>query len=102
VPPSRLWAELGTAEGKVFLPGVTDMSSFKDRSSPPTVEHVFPSRDDTAWIHLWPSRVAGKPNQQGRVIHFDHETRDPEGRFLPDEIVSRTTADEQVGWTTAK
>ena len=102
VPPSRLWAELGTAEGKVFLPGVTDMSSFKDRSSPPTVEHVFPSRDDTAWIHLWPSRVAGKPNQQGRVIHFDHETRDPEGRFLPDEIVSRTTADEQVGWSTAK
>jgi hypothetical protein len=102
VPPSRLWAELGTAEGKVFLPGVTDMSSFKDRSSPPTVEHVFPSRDDTAWIHLWPSRVGGKPNQQGRVIHFDHETRDPEGRFLPDEIVSRTTSDEQVGWTTAK
>ncbi len=102
VPPSRLWAELGTAEGKVFLPGVTDMSSFKDRSSPPTVEHVFPSRDDAAWIHLWPSRVGGKPNQQGRVIHFDHETRDPEGRFLPDEIVSRTTSDEQVGWTTGK
>jgi type II secretory pathway pseudopilin PulG len=102
VPPSRLWAELGTAEGKVFLPGVTDMSSFKDRSSPPTVEHVFPSREDTAWIHLWPSRVGGKPNQQGRVIHFDHETRDPEGRFLPDEIVSRTTSDEQVGWTTGK
>ena len=102
VPPSRLWAHLGTAEGRVFLPGVTDMSAFKDRSSLPTAEHVFPSREDSAWIQLWPSRVDGEPNQQGRVMHFDHETRDPEGRYLPDEVVSSTTDDAQVGWTSAK
>jgi hypothetical protein len=65
VPPSRLWAELGTAEGKVYLPGVTDMSSFKDRSSPPNVEHVFPSRQDTAFIHLWPSRVGASRTNSG-------------------------------------
>src|SRR5262249_50096854 len=84
VPPSRLWAGLGTAEGKASLPGVTDPSEFKDRSSPPTAEHVFASREEAGWIHLWPSRVGWSKRNDGRVMHFDHETRDPEGRYLPD------------------
>jgi hypothetical protein len=32
------------------------------------------------------------------VIHFDHETRDPEGRYLPDEIVQKPANDRQVAW----
>jgi len=99
VPPSRLWAELGTAQGQPFLPGVTDMSAFADGESPPTAEHVFPSREETGWIRLWPSRVGWSRPTDGRVIHFDHETRDPEGRFLPDQTVARAADDKQVAWT---
>jgi hypothetical protein len=99
-PPSRLWAHLGTAEGQVFLPGVTDPTAFQGRESPPSAEHVFASREETGWIHLWPSRTwESWARLKGRVMHFDHETRDPEGRYLPDEVVSRSTDDAQIGWT---
>ncbi len=99
-PPSRLWAHMGTAEGQAYLPGVTDTSAFKDRESPPTAEHVFASREEAGWIQLWPSRVSEASQRlKDRVLHFDHETRNPEGRYLPDQVVSRATDDKQVGWT---
>lgn len=102
VPPSRLWAHLGTAEGQVYLPGVTDPTAFQSRESAPVAEHVFASRDEAGWIHLWPSRVAEASQRlKGRVMHFDHETRDPEGRYLPDEVVSRASDDALVAWTVA-
>ena len=102
VPPSRLWAHLGTAEGQVYLPGVTDPSAFQNSATPPVPEHVFASREDTGWVSLWPSRVAEASQRlQGRVLHFDHETRDPEGRYLPDQVESRATDDAAVGWTNA-
>lgn len=101
VPPSRLWAHLGTANGQVYLPGVTNTTA-QSSASPPAVEHVFASREETGWVQLWPSRVAESSQRtQGRVMHFDHETRDPEGRYLPDEIVSRPTDDTMVAWTVA-
>jgi hypothetical protein len=34
------------------------------------------------------------------MIHFDQETHDPEGRFLPDEPVQRAPSDKQVAWVT--
>ncbi|MBK7875688.1 MAG: hypothetical protein IPJ77_08045 [Planctomycetes bacterium] len=98
-PPSRLWAHMGTAEGQAYLPGVTDTSAFNDRESPPTVEHVFASREKTAWIQLWAARGDEMGERQGRVLHFDHETRDLEGRYLPDQPVRRPTDDTQLRWT---
>jgi len=98
-PPSRTWAHMGTAEGQPYLPGVTDVTAFADRESPPTPEHVFASREDTVWAQLWPYRHDELGQRQRRVLHFDHETRDLEGRLLADQPVSRPTNDQQVNWT---
>src|SRR5688572_31745243 len=99
--PSRLWAHAGTAEGAPYFPGVTDVSGFADRESPPTPEHVYASREETAWIQLWPYRHDEMGQRQDRVLHFDHETRDLEGRYLPDQLVQRAANDAQVHWTEA-
>ncbi|MFN0007718.1 MAG: hypothetical protein ACKVXR_07405 [Planctomycetota bacterium] len=101
VPPSRLWAHMGTANGQIYLPGVTNTGA-SSSGPPPVAEHVFASREETGWVQLWPARVAeASQRTQGRVMHFDHETRDPEGRYLPDEIVTRPTDDTMVAWTVA-
>lgn len=102
VPPSRLWAHMGTAEGRVFVPGISDPSVFGSRESPPTPEHVFASREDQAFVQLMTLREDDQAFQRRvkRVLHFDHETRDPEGRWLPDKVVSIPTDDETVQWTT--
>jgi hypothetical protein len=102
VPPSRLWAHLGTFEGQVYVPGVTDETAFKDRESPPIPEHVFASREDTSWIQLMPSREdEDSALRKGRILHFDHETKDLEGRYLPGDVVAKGTDDEMVRWTTS-
>jgi len=98
-PPSRLWAHMGTFAGKQYLPGVTDTSGMQDKESQPTAEHVFASREKDGYIQLWPSRVDELGQRANRVLHFDHETRDPEGRYLPDEPIQRNTSDVQVAWS---
>lgn len=98
-PPSRVWANLGTFDGVPYLPGFTDTSAFNDLSTTPTAERVFASREQTAWTQLWPSRRDELGRRKGRVLHFDHETRDPEGRYLPDEVIVRATDDPLVQWT---
>jgi hypothetical protein len=101
-PPSRAWAHLGTYQDQIYLPGVTDPTAFKDEESPPTPEHVFASREDTAWIQLATTREPDDSDRRkGRVMHFDNETRDLEGRYLPDQIVTRPTDDEMILWTDA-
>lgn len=99
VPPSRLWAHVGTADGVEYLPGVTPEPVLSDSDSPPTPEHVFASRDEDGFARLWPSRVAEIDDLDGHVLHFDHETRDAEGRYLPDESLFRLTDDDQLDWT---
>jgi hypothetical protein len=102
VPPSRMWAHLGTYQDQLYLPGVTDTSQMKDQESPPTPEHIFASREAQGWTQLATLReYDGSPRRKGRVLHFDNETRDLEGRYLPDEIVKRATDDKQVAWTGA-
>ncbi len=98
VPPSRLWPELGTFEGKPFLPGVSDDAAYASRDTPPSPERTFPSRDETAWAALMPTRLAETQLLKGRVEHFDHETRDVEGRYLPDQVVSRAADEDMVRW----
>jgi hypothetical protein len=100
VPPSRLWAHFGVFAGKPYLPGITKLPEGFSGDSPPISEHVFASREDEGWMQLWAARAAETPLTQGHMLHFDHETRDPEGRYLPMEIVQSPTADALVGWTT--
>jgi hypothetical protein len=99
VPPSRLWSHMGTYAGKTFLPGVSDPADMESQESKPTAEHVFASREKDGWIQMWPSRVDELGQRKGRVMHFDHETRDPEGRYLPDEPIQRSVDDKQVLWS---
>ncbi len=102
VPPSRMWAHLGTFEDQLYLPGVTDTSKFKDQESPPTPEHIFASREAQGWVQLATLREDdASARRKGRVLHFDNETRDLEGRYLPDQIVKRATDDKQIKWTGA-
>jgi hypothetical protein len=98
-PPSRLWAHMGTHADKAYLPGITDTSGMQDKESQPTAEHVFASREKDGWIQMWPARSDEEGQRKDRVLHFDHETRDPEGRYLPDEPVQRDTTDKQVVWS---
>lgn len=100
VPPSRMWAHLGTFEDQVYIPGVTDTSKFQDRESPPVPEHIFASRENQGYVQLMTTREDDKSAlRKGRVMHFDNETRDLEGRYLPDQIVTRATDDDMVRWT---
>lgn len=98
VPPSRLWPMLGTFEGRTYLPGVSDDSPYATRDTPPTPERTFPSRDETTWAALMPMRLAETDRLKGRVEHFDHETRDVEGRYLPDEVITKRADDDMVRW----
>ncbi|MCY2960459.1 MAG: hypothetical protein NTY35_09875, partial [Planctomycetota bacterium] len=99
VPPSRLWPQLGTFEGRTYLPGVSDDPAYASLEKPPTPERTFPSRDETAWAALMPTRLAETVRLKGRVEHFDHETRDVEGRYLPDQVIVKDAADDMVRWS---
>ncbi|HIG11140.1 MAG TPA: hypothetical protein EYG30_06770 [Planctomycetes bacterium] len=100
-PPTRIWAHLGTYEGQVYLPGVVDIK-LADGSDAPSPEHVFADRepDTKGWVQLMPMRIddSADPNLAGRVLHFDHETRDAEGRYLPDQVVNYPPDHEIVQW----
>lgn len=99
LPPSRMWAHLGTFEGQLYFPGVTDPKAFQDRESPPTAEHVFASREDQGFAQLMTTREPDtSARRQGRVLHFDHETRDLEGRYLPDQVVASAADDDRLKW----
>ncbi|MBI5433454.1 MAG: hypothetical protein HZA52_11550 [Planctomycetes bacterium] len=98
-PPSRFVAHIGTSRGRVYVPGVTTLPPGTDPSSMPTPEHIFASREDDGWAQLWPSRLAETQANNGHILHFDHETRDPEGRYLPDEIFQDAAASKFVAWS---
>jgi len=99
IPPSRLWSQLGTFAGRTFLPGVTESPETANSNETPTPVRTFPSRSETGWIALMPTRLAETTRLQGRVEHFDHETKDVEGRYLPDETIVHPSDDDQIRWT---
>lgn len=100
VPPSRLWAHLGSAGGNRYLPGFSPDPNAGQSTEPPVPDRIFATREDQGYAELWPYRTAETARLQRRMLHFDQETRDPEGRYLPDETITRTTDDNLVQWTT--
>jgi hypothetical protein len=98
-PPSRFLAHIGTSNGQVYVPGVTALPQGVDPSAVPTPEHVFASRDDDGFAQLWPSRVLETQRTNGHIVHFDHETHDPEGRYLPDAVFGDVTTSKLVAWS---
>lgn len=98
-PPSRFWAHMGTYAGAPYVDGLTRLQNV-DPSSPPSAERVFASReqDPVGFMQLWAARVEESGRRQGRMMHFDHETREPEGRYLPDQTIQRAARDLLVGY----
>ena len=99
IPPSRLWAHMGSANGQRYLPGVVAPTTQPTSAEPPVPEHVFADREGQGYSQLWAHRLQDTQRTQGRALHFDQESRDPEGRYLPDEIVRYSTDDNVVRWT---
>ncbi|MEO6709970.1 MAG: hypothetical protein ABI054_10750, partial [Planctomycetota bacterium] len=97
VPPSRLFAHWGTWKDQPFIPGRTVVGA----DEVPNPQHVFGSRKDTAWCQLMPARVEENTATKDRMLHFDHETRDLEGRYLPDEAISYLPEDKKLQWAPA-
>ncbi len=95
VPPSRLFAHFGTWKDQPYVPGRTVVAA----DEVPNPQHVFASREETAWIQLMPSRVEETAFTSGRMLHFDNETRDLEGRYLPDEPITYLPDDKKVQWS---
>jgi len=93
VPPSLAAAHLGL-HAMAAAPGAQPEDM-------PDVPPTFAQRAESSWLQLWPSRESELGQRQGKVIHFDWETRDAEGRYLPDEPLVLATDDPRVAWQDA-
>ncbi|MFT7667363.1 MAG: hypothetical protein ACI8X5_000042 [Planctomycetota bacterium] len=96
-PPSRLWAQMGTLDGHTYL-GSAAADSTPD--SKPDVDHVFGNKDPNGFVQLLshPVNDQADPDLTGHVIHFTHESRRLEGRYLPDESITYSTDDPILEW----
>ncbi len=102
-PPSKFAPHFGTWGGQVYIPGVTKLPQGSASTEAPQAEHIFASREESGWAQLWASREPDDTGLANRhVVHFDHESRDPEGRYLRDETVVKLTSSNDVGWTSAQ
>ncbi|MCZ6597237.1 MAG: type II secretion system protein GspK, partial [Planctomycetota bacterium] len=86
-PPTRSRPNLGPRDTMPTFDPLSDQTVY-----------TFASRGDDGWIQLGPSRVEEIDALVGHMLHFDHESRDPEGRYLPDGTVNLDTGDGLVGW----
>ena len=87
--PSRSRAHLGPYDTQRSQDPLSDTPSL-----------TFASREDEGgWLQPWAARMEFTGDSAGRVLHFDDETRDSEGRYLPDGVVARVTNDGDVGWS---
>ena len=92
--PTRARAHLGLHD--TF--GPTDPPEILATSS---IVPVFPSREEDGWLQLAPARTDEAGNRRGHVLHFDDETQELEGRYLPDGPVLLDPAGGLVGWSGA-
>lgn len=98
VPPSRLYAHWGTYKDQPYVPGRTVVSP----DEPPNPQHIFASRQEAGWTQLMPARVEENAFTKDRMLHFDNESRDLEGRYLPDEQISYPPEDKKLQWAPPK
>ncbi|MCC7012537.1 MAG: hypothetical protein IT454_08255 [Planctomycetes bacterium] len=102
-PPSNYVPHFGTLDGQPFVPSITSQVASSNTSAgsqeTPVPEHVFASREDAGWAQLWAAREPDSIQglTQRHVMHFDHETQDPEGRYVASEYVQRST--NELDWT---
>jgi Tfp pilus assembly protein PilX len=106
-PPSRLLAHLGVHAQQLFGGGAGGANPAAGATVDPTTlpfgGTVAASREENGWAALWPSRAPDNIGTTVRnVMHFDHETRDPEGRFLPDETIVKSASGQDVNWVDPK
>ncbi|MFT7484295.1 MAG: hypothetical protein ACI9F9_000135 [Candidatus Paceibacteria bacterium] len=100
-PPTRMWAYLGTYEGEVYVPGVAVSQQTAQLEDAPTPEHIYPqvgSADGYAQLFHTQVDESADPEKQGRMLHFTHETEDPEGHYLPSGTKTFTPDDPMVRW----
>ena len=99
-PPTRLWAHLGTHEGGIYLPGVVNQTGWEYSGDLPNPQHVFAEREEGGFVQLLHHQVDTSADQEwrGRMIHFTHETRNLDGRYLPDQTVVHAPDHERVQW----
>lgn len=99
-PPSRVWAHMGTHNGNVYVPGLVNRTGLIFTGELPVPERIFAEREGQGFVQLAPARVDDSPDPewQGRIRHFTHETRHPEGRYLPDETIVYAPAHQRVQW----
>ncbi|MEM9378840.1 MAG: hypothetical protein AAGB93_02745 [Planctomycetota bacterium] len=97
-PPSRATPHLGTLNGRAFIPGISE-PVVDDDGNPVPPERVYASRQDDSFLQLEPIRLQETQFTNGRMLHFDQESRTLEGRYVPDQLVERASDDGKVGWT---
>ncbi|MCA9002442.1 MAG: hypothetical protein KDB61_10990, partial [Planctomycetes bacterium] len=97
-PPSRAMVNMGTHNGAIVIPGLTDNQPVDEEGEaiPPT--HVFADREADGYAQLWPARLGSTPAWNGRQLHFDFETSDPEGRLVSESPVALDPSKGLVGW----
>ncbi|MEM7306031.1 MAG: hypothetical protein AAF682_05140 [Planctomycetota bacterium] len=88
-PPTRSRAHLGPRDSMPADDPLTDAN-----------DYIFASRDEDedGFAMPWVSRTWEQGRRVGRMLHFDGEQRDLEGRYLPNGTVLRDAADGIVGW----
>ena len=97
-PPSRLWPAMGTYDGQVYVPGIVGEPG--EGEELPQVVHTFPADEGLEhWAQLWPARLDETGERSGRVMHFDREIRDTEGRSLLDEVIAKDPRDSMLHWS---
>ncbi len=99
-PPSRTFPHLGTRDGAVYVPGVSQVV-LDEEDQPVRPDHIFADDEPGGWVQLAPSRTVATPLTTGRVMRFDREARSLEGRYLPDEPIVQDPAGNMLGWTSA-
>ncbi|MDA1264595.1 MAG: hypothetical protein O2816_05905, partial [Planctomycetota bacterium] len=100
VPPSRAWPNMGTLPSGPYLPGFHD-EVVSDGGEAREPVRTFASREgEDDFAQLWAARVQESGRREQRMLHFDNEERDPEGRYLPDQAIGRSPNHKQVQWAT--
>ncbi len=97
-PPSRAMVHMGTLNGSIVIPGVTTDDPVDDEGEPVPPTHTFANREPNGYAQLWPARLGSTTAWSGRILHFDYETADPEGRALAEAPLVLDPTTDQVSW----